>query len=340
MSPCICPLKSPESLKTLSDPAASVSAPPPSSSGGGGLRGLAGRARGVSVRGFWGRFAAFVRAEKHWLWVVLPFLAAWWQPMAWQWHAWGRADSALSYQPFVPLGTALLIWARRQELRDLLEETRLLFLPESRMRRGSPRLLATGAALLMLSHLVRIPAFTILSLLLVGVGVIYHFYGLALLRALTVPLLFLLLMLPPPESPITAANTVMQFGSAMAAGTVVRKLGLFNTVQGTFINFPNHALEVEPEFGGLSVLLPTLALALWLLLARRAHPGYALLLLIASVFIALAVNLTRIGLMGAFGAISPFLAALVHDANPYLFVGIAFFLTYLLGRHTGLEGSR
>ena len=284
--------------------------------------------------------AAQARQHRHWVPLLLAYLLAWAVPVTWCWRLWGDPNNPLSFQPLVPLGVGLLVWARRADVRRATRRLNLVSTAESAQRKpGDLRLVIAGCLLLLFAFLTQVSGIAVLGLLLMGAGIALAVFGRFLLQVLGIPLLFSLTMVPLPDSLVGMMTQTLQLGSTQVAGLALQKLRVPCEAVGTFLKMPNYTLEVAVPCSGMSILFPVLALTLWLLLWRRAEarPMYGACLLCAAGVVALLMNVLRIVLMGLIGAKNPQLAQTLHDANSWLFTALAFYLTFLLARVTGID---
>lgn len=269
----------------------------------------------------------FVREQPHWTLLLIAYASAWyvpisplWRlvqpgaavpegidgPVSWSLRWWTNPASPLTFQPFVPLGVALLAWKRRERLARLWRATRQA-LP-SQMRRwriGSFAWLTAGLLLLIGSYLVHVATLAILGLQLVGVGIVRRVYGPLVLRGLAVPILFFLTISMPPETVPAKFQDKMAIATAQGAGLVLRALRRPVRVEGWTIIHGDSVLTVTTAGGGAALIALTLVCIFWHGLWQGRRPGVIatrlLLGLVAAV--ALAVGKTT-------------LAALLHPTNP------------------------
>ena len=265
----------------------------------------------------------FLREQRQWIPLALAYVAAWWLPITWIWALfhpgaarpegidgpvswlwkgeWGSSESPNSFQFLIPIGVALLTWIRRAELEALWQ--RIL----RREREGRPLpnrktpLIACIACLgLLASHLIHLPALAIASLIALGVGIVCLVYGTAFLTALRVPLLYWLLMVPPPASLITVISKIVSAGTIRIAVVTLRALG--KSAAG---NPPQLLVGgVSSEIGGVttlgaggaSILTLTAALALTFGLYRREPAAIVLTRVGVAALLGLLLNVARVDL--------------------------------------------
>jgi exosortase C (VPDSG-CTERM-specific) len=116
------------------------------------------------------------------------------------------------------------------------------------------------------------------SFLLLFLGGGFLFFGVAALRRLTFPLVFLLFMVPFPVSLERGIESFLQHGSAEAAYALFKVSGMPVFRQGTIFQLPGFSMEVAPQCSGIHsslVLFITSLLAGHLLL--RSNSSRALL---------------------------------------------------------------
>lgn len=262
-----------------------------------------------------------MRAYLPWLLPVAALLAALYLPLHWCWARWGEADSPQSYQPLVPLGAAWLAWGRRAEVAQAWREG------ETHGRRagaGRVGLLAAGGALLLLAHATQLGMLGIAGAAVAIAGMVQCVYGTAVRRALAVPLGFLLLTAPLPNSVLGPTTTHLQRVCTQGAGHALSNLGVANRVEGNLIFLHNFQLEVVAPCSGVSIVCPVVVLTLGVLLARRVRALWIGVALGGAALVALGMNVLRITTVGLLGAANPSLARTLHDPVSWLFTGVAF----------------
>ena len=268
--------------------------------------------------------------ERHWLWLIVPLAFVIFRPYRFSWNSWFGADATLIFQPFVPLAVAYLIWDRRQQIVQQYQELAFLFPADSPKRRGKLWPVLVGCFLMVIGCMTMLTPLTILSLLIILVGCVYYLYGPFVLGKMAVPLLFLLVMVPPPGVMLLILTQKLQVGSAIVAAEMLKPIFHTVTAQGVFITLPNYQLEVTPTCSGTSIVLPVLAMTLWLALYRQMRIGVVGVLLLLAATIAVLMNIIRIFMMGLIGGYNPDLATRLHDSNSIVFTALSFYLTYLV----------
>jgi exosortase len=92
---------------------------------------------------------------------------------------------------------------------------------------------------------------TISLLVAAWIGAFALFYGIAALRAAAFPLLFLLLMIPLPQSVLARSIYLLQSGSTDIAYFLFRVAGVPVFRQGFFLTVPGVTIEVATECSGI-----------------------------------------------------------------------------------------
>jgi exosortase len=210
------------------------------------------------------------------LWLYVPVLAhliaQWWN------------DPDFSHGFFVPLFSAFIIWQERSRLRVLSLQPSswgLLFL-------------GFGLCVLILGQLGADIFLPRLSLLIVLASLIVLFLGWSFFRALLFPWAFLFLMIPIPAIIFSHITFPLQLLASKVARTTLPWLGVPVLREGNVIILPAMALEVADACSGIRSLmsLATLAVIYGYLMERKI--ALRILLVVASVPIAVAANSLRV----------------------------------------------
>lgn len=265
----------------------------------------------------WSTVLEFIRPYRVWIWIGAVSAALLYQPVVWCLSIWSAPDSPQAYQPLVPLAVAYLVWTRRQALADLAART-------AGEQRGSIFLAASGCVLMILAYPPEIPGLSIVAAILILAGAIYYLYGIPMLRALGGPLVFLLTAAPLQESIIDRATGKLQLASTTAAGEILRLMHLPIGTEGNYLVVNDYRLEITPACSGLGLVLPVIVITIWLLMLMEATWSKRILLCGYSVASAILINIVRIVAMGALAYYDHDLAAMLHDANSWLFTALAF----------------
>lgn len=293
----------------------------------------------------------FIRTERQWVILGVAYLMAWWLPISllwpllrpgslkpegidgpvsWLWkNHWGVTQSPLSFQGVIPIGVALLLY------RDRAEAAATLARPDKK----TPYLLIGGCLALAASHLIHLPSLAIAALILIAAGIVAQVYGLKMLKALRVPFLFWLFMIPPPESLAGVMLKIMGALSMQLAGISLKVMGKNVIVQPPQLVLNNVTMEVasigtETSSGAAAVSCVAILLLFWGLY-RRWRIGRTLMAIAIGVFCAVVGNMIRIDAALLLRASSVSLSDLVLQANSWLLAVPAAALTLWLDNRAG-----
>jgi exosortase len=258
-------------------------------------------------------------------WAVFPVLlfANYFPVLKWMVARWDEPASYMAHGWLIPPISAFLLWQRRRELGSL--------------PRGPGQASAWGLPLIVLClffHLVAGVAdvSSISGLTMVGVifGFVLLLEGKAVARAAWFPILFLVLMVPPPEFIIDKLNFSLKLTAADLATGLLDLVGLPAIRQGSYMVFGSDRLAVGDVCSGLRSLLSLLDLAvLYAYLVRERGRAPVLAALAMAVPAAIVGNGVRIFLVAclvmALGQAAVFKPRL-GDWDLHLFTGAAIFI--------------
>lgn len=240
------------------------------------------------------------------------------------WRTWMNNPS-YSHGVLVPLITGALVWLRRKELARLPAAPSALGLP-----------VLGGALLLQLAGLRGdVLIFQGDSLVLLAAGLTLHFLGWRWLRALAFPLAFLLFMVP--FLPVFESQVSFRLKQLAATGAVEVSswLGVLVQRDGMSLYLPGwvdgsaaagpRALRIENACSGMQSLISLMAMGALFAYLADAGPIRRTLLFLASIPIALLVNVIRISALCVVGnAVSVEAATgLFHDVSGFVLFGVA-----------------
>lgn len=221
---------------------------------------------------------------------ALLLVAAW--PML-RWWAWEytRPESHYAHGPVVPLLAALMVWHRRDAIR------------------AAPKYPAPAALLVLLPALLGLvlavhadmQALQSTSFLLAICAGVWFVGGRALLRALAAPLAFLWLMAPLPGPLLNDATLGMQRFSTSGATHLLALLGFSPVQSGNVVTMDSYTMTVDVPCSGFSLMLRLLTFSAAFALLTDATRSRRLLLFLFSLPLSLAINTTRIAMIGVVG---------------------------------------
>ena len=283
--------------------------------------GLAGGTRALPA------FARMVWARhRPWIWMVVALILMALPTLRQALPLWLDPSSPLTFQIFVPLAVALLLWGRREQIGHQYRELLFLYGQNSPKRRGNLWGVAAGCVLLLVSAITATVPLGLFAIVIVVVGTAYYLYGPFLLRSLLLPLSYLLLFVPLPGILLAYATVLLRFGSLLVAGQLLRFFFKNAELRGPYVVFPGFVLSVSEGAGGSTILFPLAAFAIWLAIYRRISLGSSLVLLTISAAISAFATVLRLFVTGAIGAFAPSVGnALQTDGTLWLgslFLGI------------------
>lgn len=169
-----------------------------------------------------------------------------------------------------------------------------------------------------------------LSILLVWFGAFVTCYGLAAARAAAFPLLFLLLMIPPPDFLLTRIVHCLQEGSTEVSSVIFRALGTPVFRQGFVLAVPGVRIEVAQECSSIRssvALFITCLLAGHLFLRRTWKTALLVALSLPLSVIKNGIRISTLTLLSIY--VDPaFLHGSLHRDGGFVFFLIALVLIY------------
>ncbi len=250
------------------------------------------------------------------LWLYLPMLSGlirqWWD------------DPDYSHGFLVPLMSAYFIWDRRESLRKIAETP---------SRWPGLVVLIVGVGLLLLGG-VAAEIFTMrISLLVVLAGLTLHLFGKHHLKALALPILYLVFMIPPPAIIFNSITFPLQLFAARTATGTLQLLDIPVLREGNVIVLANTTLEVAEACSGIRSLVTLFALAAALAYFTQRKFWRAGVLVLSAVPIAIAANASRVAGTGVLAHLyGPKVAeGFFHTLSGWFLFLVASFLLGLVG---------
>jgi exosortase len=248
---------------------------------------------------------------------LLIFLVLFWPAFQWMAQRFDAHDSFYSHGWLIPFASAWLVWQRRSALRAVARPASF-----------------AGLALLVpaiLLHLVatwwRLGFVSGFAMVAAVWGLVWTLWGREVVWALRFPLAFLLFMVPLPGVLLLAISFKMKLLAATLATQVLSVIGIAAQQAGSTIHLPGVSVIVDDTCSGLRSLISLIALAtLWTaLLPPSARRREKLLLVAASIPIALAANMVRILVLVLLSAIyGPQVAqGFIHYGSGFVVFGLA-----------------
>lgn len=260
--------------------------------------------------------------------LIAGSIAVWWQPIASTLRLALGSDAYTHILLIVPLSVALIYFERRKIPR----------LPSSK---GWVGWAVLGAALLLRACTAVIVnfatadvilSFSVFGLVLWWIGTVIFCFGLETFQSLIFPLCFLFLVVPVPNGIVNWMTQTLQYQSALAATLLFRIAQVPVTRDGLILSIPGLDLEVAPECSSIrsSTMLIVITLVLAHLFLRSRWRK--IVLLAASLPLAVAKNAVRIFTIGQLGTrVDPaYLNGRLHHHGGIVFLAVAVMMVIVL----------
>jgi exosortase len=213
--------------------------------------------------------------------VVALVLALYWPTFAQLWQFW-ETDENYAHGFLVPLVSLFLVWRSRRRLRQIPAEP---YVPPVSLLVGALLLYVAGfrGAILFASAL---------SLVLVVTWLLLFFFGKALVKEISFPLVFLVFMIPIPM--LDQLTYPLKAVASRVAAPAIRALGIPVYREGAMLFLPGFSLEVATACSGLKALVLVTAIGTLYAYLTLDTLWKRLALVVSSAPIALAANIGRI----------------------------------------------
>ncbi len=196
---------------------------------------------------------------------------------------WNSNDN-YSHGFFIPFISVFMVWELRDKLSRINPEPSYLGL----------LVVLLGLAQLVLGYLGSEFFLKRTSLILVLSGIVIFLFGFHYFRVLTVPILYLLFMIPLPAIIWNKIAFPLQLFSSALAEHVVRSLGLSILRHGNVLYLPTTTLEVVDACSGLRSLMTMFALSAFLSWQAKFSLWKRWVLFLSAVPIAIIANTIRL----------------------------------------------
>jgi exosortase len=264
-------------------------------------------------------------------WLLVAAIIALFVPVYYEAATLWLSDDAYSHCIFIlPISLGLL-WMQREAIRQApLQPTAWGLLP-----------LTLGLLLETVGYLFRIKSVAALALVPVVTGAILLLHGRALWKIARFSVYFLLCAVPLPGVLLSAPSAWIQRASSTGAATLMSALGYPLTQTGNIIEIPGLTLEVADVCSGFKKLTACVAFALLYGYFFPLSRTKRVLLVLASIPIALLANIIRVsGLVAVATAGGKPAVNIAHDWAEIFVLVVAFGLFVLLGKILGCKTPR
>lgn len=264
----------------------------------------------------------FIKKYQNEFIVVGVLLVAYIPAMLWMWDRWFAKDSYYSHGIFIPFVSGYLIWAKR----DILRKIPLKSSPWGMV------LIVSGILVYLLSSLFRVYFSSAFSMLVVLVGLILHFYGIRMFRAIIFPVGFLFFMMPLPLVVIVNISFQLKIFAAEIAHKVLVSMGFNAFREGSIIRMPHAHVVVDDVCSGLRSLISLTALASIFAYWLKAPMYKRIFLFLAAIPVAVITNVCRVVFLSSVSEIwgTQYATGFVHDLSGFMVFALAFGILYVL----------
>jgi len=214
-----------------------------------------------------------------------------WPVLKW-WHwEFTKPDSPYGHGYFVPVLAAVMLWHRRDALRNAGLRPAPLALA----------LLLPGVFLLLLATKSDMQAVMSTALLVTLTASVWFVAGTRFVRAAAFPLAFLWTMAPLPGPVLNDATLKLQSLSVQGSALLLKAIGLSSVRQGNLVVMDSYTLNVDVPCAGFGLLLRLLTFSAAFAYLTDTSPTRRWLLFALSLPLSVAVNAVRIALIGVVG---------------------------------------
>jgi len=240
-----------------------------------------------------------------WALIFMPVLSG-------LYEAWfGLANSDNSYGILVPFISLYFVWEKRTTLK------------QTAMTSSLPGLVLLAASLLLflISYAGGIVFLQRITLVLSLNGLILYLFGKELYGALLFPLLFLLFMVPIPESVVGLVSFPLQTYATVISSKVIQLCGIPVYREGNMLYFTQTQLEVAEACSGIRSMSAMLMLSM-IFMHQCNNRKVKMFIILSSLAIALVANILRVS---GTGVLAHFFGAKVARGFLHEFSGLAVF---------------
>jgi exosortase A len=194
-----------------------------------------------------------IHLVKHIFWgmcILGLFIITYYDILSWMYIRYSGADSYYSHGFLIPFVSGVLIWFKKEELKN----------QEIAMSWWGLVLIIGALLMHVLGTILYIFSISGFSIFLLAVGLILFLFGKDILRIILFPVIFLIFMIPLPVAFLTLISIPLKTIVAEAGTTITRLLGIPVLREGFNIAIPAGNLEIGNPCSGLRSLIALLAL--------------------------------------------------------------------------------
>lgn len=251
-------------------------------------------------------------------------------------------DSNNSHGLLVPLIALFFSYQKRDDLKLYISDTENL---RYKFRATTFGLIVFAGSLLMyvLFYVGHIAFMSRLMLILSLISLVWYYFGIKFVKIILFPLLFLLFMIPVPDSFISHITLPMKTFATNLAVPLIRLFGVTLIQEGNIVHLTTCTLEVAEACSGIRSLTSMLMLGFFFAYMTKGNSYYrkVILVLFAPV-IAVIANVLRIMGTGLLANVYGETVArgYVHDISGYLVFIFGFTGLFLLFKLLNMESTQ
>jgi exosortase len=189
-----------------------------------------------------------------------------------------------SHGPLVPLFSVFLIWEKRKALSNI---------PVKQTWAGVPLIIFSLIVLIVGTYGVELFT-TRISFVMLLAGMVWTLLGGAMLRAVAFPLMILILAIPIPAIVFNQITFPLQLLASRIASEILPMLNVPTVHEGNIIELPIMKLEVAEACSGIRSLMSLFTLAVFYGYFIERTTARRVILVLASIPIAVTANVARI----------------------------------------------
>lgn len=199
------------------------------------------------------------------------------------WSAWNEGD--YSHGMLVPFVSIYLIWIDRNKL------TKVEIRPKTLIGFS---IMFVSSLMLIVGEIGSINAIQLYSILLLIPGLIIFFFGFPYLKVLSLPVAYLIFMVPFLDPVMERIHWPLQISTSVMVSLFLNLIQIPMMRSGQYIELPNATLEVAEECSGLQFLIATVAIGIPLAHLTQRLLWKKIVLIASSVVVGLISNWLRV----------------------------------------------
>jgi len=218
--------------------------------------------------------------------VLLFFWALIFSPVfAGLYGAWfGMANADNSYCLLVPFISLYFVWQKKADLKLARQSNSSVGLV----------VLITGLLVYLVSYAGGVLVVQRLMMVLSLIGLVLYLYGAEVFRIMRFPLLFLLFMIPVPESIVNTVSFPLQTYATIISSKIIQLLGIPVYREGHMLYFLETQLEVAEACSGIRSISAMLMLSVIFVHLIEDNRVMKFAIVLSSVIVAFLANIVRV----------------------------------------------